>query len=121
MKATVTHIEDTGTSNLIRAHYEKPDEKPDAKEGAVERGVETHSRFSAHIPNVGDEIDVGDPVKVETADEIAAREEDENQALLDDQAASDKAAANKAAADKAFADAQAKQAADSRRSPAPQA
>lgn len=58
MKAKVTRIEDTGASNLIRVHHERPDTSEGAKEGAIECGSVAHSRFSAHIPAVGDEIEL---------------------------------------------------------------
>lgn len=74
MKAIVTRIEDTGMSNLLRVHHERPGE-----DGKIEHGFETHSRFSTHIPSVGDEIDVG--AEEATAEEPAADEtEHENAA-----------------------------------------
>ena len=75
MKATVTSIEDTATSNLIRVHHERPDTREGAREGAVEKGFVSHSRFSAHIPAVGDEIEL-DPAPAAT-DEPAAESEKE--------------------------------------------
>lgn len=78
MKATVTSIEDSGQSNLLRVHHERPDTSEGAKEGAVARGFVNHSRFSAHIPAVGDEIEIGgdEPAAAaqETEDESAKTE-----------------------------------------------
>lgn len=68
MKAKVTHIEDSGQSNIIRVHHERPGEK----EGTVERGFQTHSRFSAHIPAVGDEIELDSEAAAEETEEAAA-------------------------------------------------
>lgn len=61
MKAKVTNIEDPGTSNLINVHHER------TGENGIERGVVKHSRFSAHIPEVGDEIEL-DPANTELDD-----------------------------------------------------